>query len=70
MIRPFSLPYLIKRLRPSMTSMNSRGDKGQPCLMPLDAPKNFEGVPLTSTAEFVDVKHPIIQLTLIRGTPI
>ena len=36
--------------------------------MPLDALNFFEGVPLTSTTKFADVKHPIIQLTPIRGT--
>ena len=37
--------------------------------MPLDATKNFEGVPLIRTAKFADVRQPIIQFTANRGTP-
>ena len=48
LMRPLFLASLIIKLSPSMTRMNSSGDNGQPCLIPLDAVKNLEGVPLTS----------------------
>ena len=70
LISPFNFASLINRLRPSMTRMNRRGDKGHPCLMPLETLKKFEGVPFTSTTKFADDKQPIIQLTPRRGTPI
>ena len=71
---PFNLPVLlasaIKRLRPSITRMNNRGDKGQPCLILREARKKEEGEPLTSMEKFVEEMHPMIQLTPTRGTPI
>ena len=69
-MRPWSLALDIKRLRPSMTRIKSSGDRGQPCLMPREAEKNFEGVPLTRTTKFAEVRHPMIQLTTRRGAPI
>ena len=50
----------IKRLSPSIISMKSKGDKGQPCLIPREALKNFEGVPLIRIEKFAKVRHPII----------
>ena len=71
---PWILSFLfaspIRRLIPSIKSIKSKGKRGQPCLIPLDAAKNFEGVPLISTAKFVDEMHPIIHLIARRGTPI
>ena len=47
--------------------MNNKGDKGQPCLIPLEAGKKSDGVPLTKTAKQALETHPIIQFTPIRG---
>ena len=69
LMRPCSLASVIKRQIPSITSIKSKGDKGQPYLIPLKAVKNFEGVPLIRTAKFVEVRHPIIQFTPRIGTP-
>ena len=38
--------------------------------MPLEAAKNFEGVPLISTGKLAEVRNPIIQFIASRGTPI
>ena len=38
--------------------------------MPLDAGKNFEGVPFTNTAEFEDTTQPRIQFTPTKGMSI
>ena len=70
LMRPCSLASEIRRLSPSITSMKSKGDKGQPCLIPLEAAKNFEGVPLIRTAKLAEVRNPIIQFKSRRGTPI
>ena len=69
-IRPWSLASDIKRMSPSITRIKSNGDRGNPCLMPQEAEKNFEGVPLTRIAKFAEVRHPMIQLTTKSGTPI
>ena len=50
--------------------MNSKGDNGNPCMMPLNAVKNLEGVPLSITLKFTEERQPIIQLTPPKGTPI
>ena len=60
LMRPCSLASAIKRMSPSITSIKRRGARGQPCLMPLVAMKNFEGVPLTSTTKVADVRQAII----------
>ena len=60
MMRPCSLASMIKRLSPSITSMKRKGDKGKPCLIPLEEVKNFEGVPLIRTAKFAELRYPII----------
>ena len=65
-----SLASAISRLSPSIIKMKSKGDKGQPCLIPREALKNFDGVPLIRTTKFAEVRQAIIQLTLRRGTPI
>ena len=70
LMSPCSLASVIKRQSPSITSMKSKGDKGQPYLIPLKAVKNFEGVPLMRTTKFAKVRHSIIQFTPRRGTPI
>ena len=70
LMRPWDLASTIKRLSPSMTSMKSKGERGQPCLMPREALKNFEGVPLTRTTKIVEEIKAIIQLTPRRGMPI
>ena len=69
LMRPCSLASVIKRQSPSITSMKSKGERGQPCLIPLEAAKNFEGVPLIRTAKLAEVRHPVIQFTVRRGTP-
>ena len=69
-ILPLAFASLIRRLIPPMTKINSRGDKGQPFLIPLVAVKKHVGVPFTKIAKFTVVTHPIIQLTPPRGTPI
>ena len=55
---PCDLASAIKRLRPSMTSMKSKGERGQPCLMPREALKNLEGVPFTRTTKLPDESRP------------
>ena len=54
-MRPLDLASLMSKLRPSMTKIKIRGDKGQPCRIPREAVKKFEGVPLTKTAKFAVV---------------
>jgi len=40
-----------------MTNKNSKGDKGSPCLKPLDAGKKSVGEPLTKTAKDAEDIH-------------
>ena len=70
LIKPFDFTSLISKLRPSITSMNKREDKGKPFLIPLEEVKKFEGVPLTNTKKLADERKPIIQYTTCKGTPI
>ena len=70
LILPFDLASSINKLSPSMTSMNSRGDNGHPCLMPQDAVKKQEGEPLTRREKIADEIQPKIQFTPTNGTPI
>ena len=70
LMRPLFLASLISRLRPSITKINRSGDNGHPCLIPREAGKKLEGVPLTKTAKFAVETQLIIQLTVRRGTPI
>ena len=51
-----SLASAISRLSPSIIKMKSKGDKGQPHLIPREALKNFDGVPLIRTTKFADVR--------------
>ena len=67
---PLLSALVINQLSPSMISINRRGDRGQPCLIPLDTWKNFEGVPLISTTKFADSTQPMIQFTKVQGIPI
>ena len=67
---PRCCAFRINRLRLSMISIDSRGERGHPCLMPLDPVKNLEGMPLTNTAKFDDITQPKIQLTPTVGIPI
>ena len=53
-----------------MTRMNNSGERRHPCLIPLEAAKNQEGVPLTRIAKLADERQAIIQLTPMRGSPI
>ena len=69
-IKPLDLASQMRRLRPSMTRMKRRGDKGHPCQIPREAVKKVEGVPLIRTAKLTEERHPIIQLTVRRGIPI
>ena len=69
-MRPLFLASFIIKLSPSMTKMNSSGDKGQPCLIPREAGKKLEGVPLTKTAKLTEEIQLMIQLTVRSGTPI
>ena len=48
LIFPLFRASFIKRLSPSMTRINRRGDKGHPCRIPLVAVKKEEGLPLIS----------------------
>ena len=66
LMRPCSLASEIKRLNPSMTRMNNSGERGHPCLIPLEAAKNQEGVPLTRIAKLADERQTIIHLTPMR----
>ena len=70
LMRPCDLASTIKRLSPSMTKMKSKGEREQPCMMPHEALKNFEGVPLTKTVKFAEEIQAIIHLTPRRGMPI
>ena len=54
-LRPSNNPLLfasrIALLNPSATSRKSRGDSGQPCLIPLSAWKKGEAAPFMRTAK-------------------
>ena len=41
LIKPFLRASSIRRLSPSITRINSRGDRGHPCLIPREAVKNL-----------------------------
>ena len=69
-ILPFALASLINKLSPSITKINSRGDKGHPFLIPLEAVKKHEGVPLIKIAKLTEMRQPMIQLTPPKGIPI
>ena len=56
-------------LKPSMISMNMRGDKGQPCLKTLSAWKKFEEKPLISIMKATDVTQHMIQFMKGCGKP-
>jgi len=43
--------------------MKIKGDRGSPCLMPLDGEKHLEGAPLTRIAKKMEVMRPIIHFT-------
>jgi hypothetical protein len=57
-----ALLFFNKRLRASITKMNSSGDKGQPCLKPLPLLKNSVASPLMRTTKEGEVTQLIIHL--------
>ena len=61
--------FLISRLMISITRMKNRGERGQPCLIPLVIEFFLEGVPLTRTTKLNKHMHPIIQFTPSTSTP-
>jgi hypothetical protein len=64
----FSLPRIM--LKPSAMIRNRKGDKGHPCLNPLEDLKKEDNDPLIKKENEVDSTHPMIQLTKIRFIPI
>ncbi|KAM7486574.1 hypothetical protein LguiA_002583 [Lonicera macranthoides] len=59
----------IKRLRTSTTRIKRKGDKGSPCLKPLDALKLPSGLPLIITEKFTEFKHPPIHFLHLTPNP-
>ncbi|GMP94699.1 hypothetical protein CsSME_00044056 [Camellia sinensis var. sinensis] len=55
---PLSLAKSIILPNTSATKINKNGDKGSPCLRPLDAWKKFPALPFTIIAILHDDKHP------------
>jgi hypothetical protein len=55
---PSSLAKLINLLKLSAIRRNRKGDKGKPCLKPLEALKNPKGVPLMSTTNELMTHNP------------
>ena len=53
-----------------MIKINNRGESGHPCLIPLEAGKNLEGVPFTNIEKFEDSTQPRIQFTPTKGMSI
>jgi hypothetical protein len=50
----------INLLNALMTIRNTKGDKVQPCISPLEALKNLEGAPLIRTTKDAKWMHPKI----------
>src|SRR5438270_10873147 len=54
-------------LRHSITKTNKYGERGSPCLMPLDELKDVEGMPLIDTEKVGAWIHSLIQLIQVCG---
>jgi hypothetical protein len=52
LILPTLLHSKINLLRPSATKRNKKGEKGHPCLRPLNALMKLDGEPLIRTTKF------------------
>jgi len=58
-----SIVAWIDLLRPSTIIMNRKGDRGSPCLIPLEGEKGFEGTPLMRREKKTEEVRFIIQVT-------
>ena len=57
-------------LKPSILSNNNNGDNGQPCLNPLELPKNVVAKPFTKSTKLAKVTQDRIQFDTSTGKPI
>ncbi|GMP75754.1 hypothetical protein CsSME_00032733 [Camellia sinensis var. sinensis] len=66
---PLSLAKSIILPNTSATKINKNGDKGSPCLRPLDAWKKSPALPFTIIAILQDDKHPQIHFLHLTPNP-
>jgi hypothetical protein len=59
----------IDLLRPSAKIMKRKGERGSPCLIPLEGEKGFEGTPLTRIEKKAVEVRFIIQVTQLESKP-
>ena len=63
--RLFSRAAWIVLLSPSAMMMKRKGDRGSPCLIPLEGEKGFEGTPLMSSEKKAEEVRFRIQVTQV-----
>jgi len=61
--RLFSRAAWMDRLSPSAMMMKRKGDRGSPCIIPLEGEKGFEGTPLMRREKKVEEVKFKIQVT-------
>jgi len=64
-----SITAWIDLLRPSAKIMKRKGERGSPCLIPLEGEKGFKGTPLTRIEKKVMEVRFIIQATQLESKP-
>ncbi|KAM7468195.1 hypothetical protein LguiB_015757 [Lonicera macranthoides] len=69
-ITPSFLAFSINLPKQSATNMNKNGERGSPCLNPLEAPNFPLGLPLTKTEKLTDVKQPLIHFLHLTLNPL
>jgi hypothetical protein len=67
--RPMSMVIENILLKASMTTTNRRGDRGSPCLSPLELLKKLDGEPLTKTEKRTEEMQCDIQETHFSPKP-
>ena len=64
------LAFFNKPFRPSTTTLNKKGAKGSPCLIPLLGMNSADGLPFIRIEMEADFKHPSIHLTHLGQKPV